>query len=170
MRLEIGCGDKPLKNYIGLDIRNLPQVDIVDDATKLDKIDDNSCEEIKSVQVLEHFSHTQTLNILKLWYSKLKIDGFLHIEVPDLKYFCYRWLKGEIREPWAFIGIFGLQDYEENTHKAGFTIGYLTFLLKIAGFVEIENLMFGKDNSNCKIVLKAYKRKQNEEKRKNTKT
>lgn len=158
MNLEIGCGKNPLKGYTHLDIRKLPHIEIIDDATTLTKVKDKSCDEIKAVQVLEHFGHTKTLDILKVWFSKLKPGGILNVEVPDLKLFCYTWLKGYIKEPWAFISIYGQQDYDENYHKTGFSVKYLTWLLIQAGFDKIENLMKGKENNNCEIKLRAYKK------------
>jgi len=157
MRLEIGSGEKPLEGYTHLDYRDLPGVDIIDDATTLTKIEDNSCDEIKAVQVLEHFSHKQTLDILKLWYSKIKDGGFLEVEVPDLTRFCKLWTAGFIKEPWAFTSIYGGQEYAENYHKAGFSVEYLIQLLLLAGFVNVENLMRGQPNPNCEIKLRAYK-------------
>ena len=158
MRLEIGCGDKPLEGYTHLDCRELPGVDIVDDATTLSKIKNGSCEEIIAIQVLEHFSHRDTLNILKLWHSKLAPGGVLHLEVPDLELFCRLWTNDYIKEPWAFVAIYGSQDYDGNYHKAGFSVRYLTYLLFHAGFLKIENLMADKSNPNCEIKLRAYKR------------
>ena len=77
MKLEIGCGETPSEGYTHLDIRKLPHIEIVDNATKLTKVEDDSCDEIKAIQVLEHFSHTKTLYILKLWYKKIKKGGFI---------------------------------------------------------------------------------------------
>ncbi len=157
MKLEIGCGDRPREGFTNLDFRELPGVDIVDDATKLTKIEDNSCEEIRAVQVLEHFSHLETLNILKVWFSKLKEGGILHIEVPDMRKHCEMYMNGQIKEPWAFVCWYGGQDYEGNYHKAGFSVPYLTALMKAVGCTEIENLMEGKDNMNCEIKLRGRK-------------
>lgn len=162
MKLEIGCGEKQTKGYTHLDIRELPGIDIIDDAETLVKIKDGSCDEIMTTQVLEHFSHTKTLNILKVWYKKLKPNGILHIEVPDLKLFCTLWVNGYIKEPWAFKSIYGLQDYKKNTHKAGFSKGYLIYLLLGAGFITITDLMADITNPDCIIKLIAYKRRRKE--------
>jgi len=156
-KLEIGCGNKPTPGYTHLDIRDLPHVDIIDDAETLEKIEDESCDKILAVQVLEHFSHKKTLNILKLWYSKLKSDGELELEVPDLKLFCTLWVNGFVKEPWAFISIFGGQNYPENTHKAGFTKNYLASLLKTVGFKQVIDLMWMKPNKNCELKIIAKK-------------
>lgn len=157
MKLEIGCGERPTPGYIHLDTRDLPHVDIIDNAEELNKVDNESCDKILSVQVLEHFSHTKTLPILKLWYSKIKPGGMLELEVPDLKLFCTLWANGYIKEPWAFISIYGEQNYPENTHKAGFSKEYLSYLLKQAGFKKVFNLMADKPNMNCEIKLQAIK-------------
>jgi predicted SAM-dependent methyltransferase len=157
MRLEIGCGERPKEGYVHLDNIKLPHVEIIDNAETLEKIEDGSCEEILAVQVIEHFSHTKTLSILKTWYQKLAPNGILQLEVPDLKLFCTLWVNGYIKEHWAFISIYGEQTYEGNFHKAGFTKEYLHYLLIEAGFNRVEDLMGNKPNPNCEIKLKAYK-------------
>jgi hypothetical protein len=157
MKLEIGAGNKPTPGYIHLDERDLPDIEIIDDARILSKIENESCDEILAKQVLEHFSHRDTLNILKIWYSKIKPGGKIHIEVPDLKLFCTLWVNGYIREPWAFVSIYGGQDYDGNFHKAGFSVEYLTYLLNQVGFKDITNLMKDIPNTNYEIKLEAIK-------------
>lgn len=42
MKLHLGCGDKILKDFINIDIRESEGVDMVLDITKLDTIENNS--------------------------------------------------------------------------------------------------------------------------------
>ena len=44
MKLHVGCGEKIFSGWTNLDIDDLPGVDIIDDARKLSKIPDESCE------------------------------------------------------------------------------------------------------------------------------
>ena len=157
MKLEIGAGENPTEGYTHLDNRELPDIEIIDDARLLSKIENESCDEILAKQVLEHFSHRDTEDILKIWYSKLKPNGKLIIEVPDLKLFCTLWVNGYIKEPWAFKSIYGEQNYDGNFHKAGFTKEYLYYLFKKTGFKETYHLNGKEPNQNCELKMMAIK-------------
>jgi len=55
MNLDIGCGTSKKEGFIGVDILNLPGVDIVHDLNKLPyPFENNSIDEIWMDQVLEH--------------------------------------------------------------------------------------------------------------------
>lgn len=58
-KLNIGCGNEILKDYVNLDIVQLPGVDIVHDLNKFPwPFEDNRFEEIRMINVLEHLSDT----------------------------------------------------------------------------------------------------------------
>jgi hypothetical protein len=54
-------------------------------AYPLDSIADDTCCEIHAVEVLEHFSHRQTQEVLECWVQKLRPGGWLKIAVPDFE-------------------------------------------------------------------------------------
>ncbi len=84
--LDIGCGDKPYKNlfanassYIGLDIVDGPEVDVVGKAWNL-PFEDNSFDVIISTQVLEHTEKVEkTVSEIQ---RVLKPGGKLFISAP----------------------------------------------------------------------------------------
>lgn len=155
MKLNLGCGSDIRKGYINIDIRKLPNVDLVLDIehNKLPYTDE-SVEEILAKDIIEHFSFRNIRNVLKEWYRVLKKGGILIIQTPDFERIADKFFKGEING-WYELSywLFGAQDHQENTHKAIFTKSELKKLLEEIGFevVEIWN-----DNSN--IICKAVKR------------
>ena len=46
MKLHLGCGNKILKGYVNVDIRQETGCDVIDDVELLDKFKDNSADEI----------------------------------------------------------------------------------------------------------------------------
>ena len=62
------------------------EADIMDDATKLNKIEDNSLDGIYSSHLIEHFWWWELESILKLWYRKLKVGGRIEIRCPDIEW------------------------------------------------------------------------------------
>jgi len=82
--LDIGCGERKKDNFIGLDIRKLPQVDIVADARKL-PFRNEAFDYVYSSHLIEHFSHREVGRILAEWVRVLKKGGILEILCPDLR-------------------------------------------------------------------------------------
>lgn len=83
MKLHIGCGSVIIPGWVNLDIQENPGVDLVDDATVLQTVPDESCSVIYASHVLEHFGRNQVSEILNLWCRKLKKGGTLRLAVPD---------------------------------------------------------------------------------------
>tara|TARA_Y100000034_G_C6862717_1_gene392824 strand:+ start:571 stop:1101 length:531 start_codon:yes stop_codon:yes gene_type:complete len=99
VKLHLGCSNRIFTGWVNLDITEREGVDVVDDASSLTKIDDNSCDIIYSSHLLEHFSRNDTIDILKLWHSKLKYGGVLRISVPNFENQVKRYLyTGDIDE------------------------------------------------------------------------
>jgi predicted SAM-dependent methyltransferase len=136
MRLELGSGGRPAPGYTHLDIRPLPGVEIVDDATTLAKVKDRSCEAIRAAHLLEHFSWRETHAVLLIWRSKLEDGGLLEIEVPSLMGHVVQWRSGIASDARFVEMLYGEQDYPENCHRTAFTSGSLHAALSRAHFRE----------------------------------
>jgi len=75
--------------WISVDVQGKP--DILDSAKTLQKIQPNSCEQIIASHILEHLEYAgygeqriiQTVQVLKIWRSKLIPGGNIFIAVPD---------------------------------------------------------------------------------------
>ena len=79
IRLNLGCGDKILQEYINVDVaseRAGKKPNVVSDIRKL-TFDDNYADEILSVHVIAHFWRWEVYDILKEWIRVLKPGGKL---------------------------------------------------------------------------------------------
>ncbi len=150
-KLEIGPGDTPMEEYEYLDIRPLPHVDIVADARNI-PVDDCTFEEVKVINLLEHFPHHEIDSILKEWYRVLKYDGELHILVPNIEGIFKQFYYGEISDNEFITRVYGGQDYEYNFHYTGFTTKTLSRALDEAGFSYVTT-----EISKDAIVAKGVK-------------
>jgi hypothetical protein len=129
--------------------------DIFDDAEKLKKIKDGSCNKIIASHILEHLNYKgtgkkrveKTIKILKLWKRKLKPGGTLFISVPNLdviidvlnKHKDDYWLLDGVVDGKDIIGpIFGAMDTEYNCHSMLYNYKCLEHCLKMAGFDNIQ--------------------------------
>ncbi len=160
MKLEIGSGDRPTPGFVHLDIRpDAPDVDLIGDATRLTsayivfertgprtqtrvspitKPTPGGCEEIRATHVLEHFSHLQTVELLKHWREYLKPSGRLYLEVPNLTGHVNAWRDGDSSDAKFVEYLFGEQDHEFNFHKTMFTEQTLRTSLEQAGLTVIS--------------------------------
>ncbi len=155
MKLNIGCGNNILKDYINIDIRKIDGVDLILDLEKQElPYDNESVDEILAYDVLEHISHNKIWDVLNDMYRVLKKGGILHIRVPDTDNIYLKSLKYEGIERFKMLSYWlgGGQDYPENTHKSFFTKDSLKAILEYYGFKIIE---LWNDDSN--IVCKAVK-------------
>ena len=82
-KLHLGCGNKNIDGFINVDIRPLPQVDLVDNISELNNVENDSVDLIYACHVLEHFGRHEYMLVLKRWYEVIKKGGTLRIAVPD---------------------------------------------------------------------------------------
>jgi len=90
-KLNLGCGDKILPNYINVDVavaRLGKTPDVLCDLRKLTPFEDQSIDEILAVHVVEHFWHWEAVDILKEWVRVLKPGGLMILECPNLLSAC----------------------------------------------------------------------------------
>jgi len=83
IRLDIGCGGAKQKNWVGMDIRRLPGVDIVHDAQKFPyPLKANSCFQILLSHLWEHIEPKHRVNLMNELWRIMKPEGQLLISVP----------------------------------------------------------------------------------------
>ena len=151
MKLNLGAGRKPLEGYSNIDLHIPSDVKfkafdyIKDDVTILSEIEDESCSEIIAYHLLEHIPRLKVDMTLYLWYSKLKDNGKLILELPDMVKCCINFLSSETiddaftTERLGLIGIFGevLKEDDHMQHLWGYSFKSLHKILTKVGFKEV---------------------------------
>ncbi|OGE42640.1 hypothetical protein A3B45_00340 [Candidatus Daviesbacteria bacterium RIFCSPLOWO2_01_FULL_39_12] len=100
----------------------------------------NSVSEILAVQVFEHFGPSEAKQVLKHWWSLLRVGGKLIIDVPDVIETAHLLVLAETEEEkgWAEKLIHGTRNNEFAYHKAGYWPKKLERMLQEAGFTSIK--------------------------------
>lgn len=137
MILHIGVGDSKEKEegHLNIDIRDLPNIDVVADAKNL-PFKDGEHEAIVTRNLVEHFGRHEIDDLFKEWARVLKKGGTLVVETVDAGLTMENW-RNIPTENWM-DGILGAQTYPENFHKMAFTEGIMYEKLSKAGFQITE--------------------------------
>ena len=157
-KFHVGCGSDILQGYINVDVRQLPGVELVCKAWDLSSYTQNASE-IYSRHVVEHLTLAEVEFTLNDWFDALSIGGVVKGIVPNITYHIGQWNKAtwtpqeyedmKSNTRWGFAGFYGWQreadpsksDYNStywDIHKSAFNEGNITFLLKKAGFSNIN--------------------------------
>lgn len=129
-RLNLGAGDIAIPGFEARDAKTGDTLWPLPDAPE-------TCDEIRASHVLEHFGHTQVLDVLKGWVKVLKPGGLLKIAVPDLKFIAEQYLSGTSELPLQGY-LMGGQVDRHDFHKAVFDAEMLSQLLRQAGLVAVK--------------------------------
>jgi predicted SAM-dependent methyltransferase len=149
IRVNLGAGEKPLDEYVNVDMRPLEGIDVVADVRRL-PFEPGSLAEIASFHLVEHFRENELrLTVLPYWRSLLREDGVLRIVCPNWEAMAARLADG--RMPWAEFRLltFGLQDYEGDDHFAMYTPDSLGQVLTDAGFADVRVVEDERMNGLC---------------------
>ncbi|MDX3809782.1 MAG: hypothetical protein QHC89_25780 [Bosea sp. (in: a-proteobacteria)] len=149
VRLNLGCGHISLPNYINVDMRELPGVDIVAGVDRL-PFEAGTVSEIFSAHLVEHFpQEALRRRLLPYWVSLLKPGGILQAITPDAA----AMLKNAAAGDYPFEDfrevLFGAQDYEGDYHYNLLTPDSMTTLLKEAGLIEVVVPVASRRNGKC---------------------
>ena len=149
LRLNLGCGHIALDNWVNVDLRDLPGVDVVADVGDL-PFERDSVDEIFSAHLLEHFPQEAVRRrLLPYWQKMLRPGGTFRAVTPDAA----AMLAGAGAGTYPFEEfrevVFGAQDYDGDYHYNLFTPDSLSGLLKEAGFRDIEVPFTGRRNGKC---------------------
>lgn len=156
--IELGGGSNPTF-HPNLDIRSLPNVDLIVDFNNHLPIPDNSYSLVYSKYLIEHVSWRNVKNLLKEIYRILNMDGRAILITANLLEQA-RVLVNSTSDKWNddLIGmIFGAEDYSENTHRCGFSPEYINKILKDIGFNNIKINPIYSDFGPTDMIIEARK-------------
>ncbi|KWO41040.1 hypothetical protein WT97_19765 [Burkholderia sp. MSMB1459WGS] len=149
VKLNIGCGHIPLADYLNVDSRELPGVDIVAEATRL-PFGEGEVSVLRAAHLLEHFPQEQLRReVLPYWRSIVKPGGKLHVIVPDAEHMFAEYYRGTYPYENFRTVLFGGQDYGGDFHYNMLMPDQLSMLLREAGFETVRWLARGRKNGLC---------------------
>lgn len=150
MKLNLGCGDKILPDYVNVDVaaaRAGQKPDVICDLHQLTPFEDDSAAEILAVHVIEHFWRWEVVGVLREWARVLQPGAPLIIECPNLQSACEEFLRDPDafsgpgpeaqRTMWVFYGDPRWQD-PLMVHRWGYTPGSLARVMAEAGLVDVR--------------------------------
>lgn len=143
IRLNLGCGGRPLSNYINVDMDTLEQIRLrYPNQTFSDDIvvvqydifnlpyEDNSVDEIRSEGLIEHLPFIDEPRFFYEVARILKPNGTLYLSTVDFEMAAKQWLAAE--DDWKDFyrndeeSIFGQHWFGTHTYKPTNRWGYLT--------------------------------------------
>ncbi len=138
IKLDIGCGDRPLPGFIPVDQRNgLAAYPL--------GCTDGTVDEIHASHILEHFGHGQVAAVLRDWVAKLKPGGLLRVAVPDFAIIARAYLEGQNLPIQGYV--MGGQVNQWDHHGTIFDADVLTEALADAGLIGISRWV--SDQQDC---------------------
>lgn len=165
MRLNIGCGNRRIEGYTGVDVVPRSGADIVAPADKI-PLPDGCADEVMAIHLIEHVLPWRLQATLNEWARLLKPGGLLVIEAPDLIKCCTNIIKGykgpKHPDQLGLWGIFGdsrLED-EHMLHHWAYTFDSLKPMVQVAGFHRAEEKVTQYHNVGRRIRdfrLEAYR-------------
>lgn len=148
--VNIGCGHKPITDYLNVDRRNLPGVDIVAEAVAL-PFESGTISEIYAAHLVEHFTLSALKNtVFPYWLDMLTAQGILKLIVPDMPSMIAAYVQGGMTFSDLKEVTFGAQDYDDDFHYAMFSPQSLQSTLISSGFRYVEIIDENRVNGKCR--------------------
>jgi hypothetical protein len=149
MRLNLGCGHLPFADFVNVDMRPLPGVDIIAPVDDL-PVSPGTVSEIFSSHLLEHFPQEELRRkLLPYWTSLLTPTGTFRAVVPDGEAMVKNAANGNYPFEHFREVLFGSQDYTGDFHFNMFTPDSLSRILSEAGYSNITVPARGRRNGQC---------------------
>ena len=158
IRLNLGCGPDIQPGFVNIDFREGDGIK-VHDLTKPLPYDDNSVDEIRAMDVVEHFNRFKVMDVIEDWCRVLRTGGLLTIKTPDIMNICERYYpqakSGKITWERLSAIINGGQDYPGNFHEVSFSFEWLSDILSKHNMAKFSKTDVGNQN----MVVLCYKNK-----------
>lgn len=160
VRLNLGCGHVCLDDYLNVDLRHLPGVQVVAAVDDL-PFGPGEVDELFSSHVIEHFPEPELARrLLPYWFGLLRPGGTFRAVLPDASAMLDAYAAGEIDFDTLREVTYGGQEYEGDFHFAWYSPATLTELLVAAGFEEVVIEASGRRNGKCLEMQLAARRPQ----------
>lgn len=138
VKINLGCGDRPLPGFLNVDARDVPGIEYPNTRVEdLSCFSDNYADYLYSACVLEHLPRPLTFPALCEWNRVLKPGGMLRLAVPDWEAMVGYYAETKDLENLLNL-IFGADAHGQDRHYRVFTYGGLRALLAEAGFKRIS--------------------------------
>jgi glycosyltransferase involved in cell wall biosynthesis/predicted SAM-dependent methyltransferase len=158
--LNLGCGNDVREGFINIDLFSDNFNVIGMDIRKLE-LPDESVDYILASDILEHFSHNDTLEVLSEWVRVLKKNAEIVVRSPSLKLQSQAYLRGDWNADIASYMIFGGQTNPGDYHCVGFDKESLTELFNKVGleltYYEEQDIPQNQGYINLNFVAKGKK-------------
>lgn len=136
LRLNLGCGEAPLPDFVNVDRRSLDHVDVVGDVRRL-PFAPGEVDQIYSADLLGDFTLDELEGwVLPYWCTLLRPGALFIAVVPDGEGTMTEYLSGQL----SYEGLrsaFGAHTGDEGSRSSLFTAASLVALLERAGLVEV---------------------------------
>jgi predicted SAM-dependent methyltransferase len=151
LRVNLGCGYRPVKGWVNVDRARAAEVQVVWDLTTGLPFPDSSCSAIFSEHVIEHVTKEDAIKLIRECYRVLQNDGVLRMSTPDAELFL-RSYAGD-REFLAHPGFsqaidapvdrvnYMMREYSQ--HLWSYDEELLTLMFRQAGFKTVVRQRFG---------------------------
>ena len=141
MKLNVGSGRRYEPDYYNIDLYEDILADQQMSAINL-SFSDNSCEEVKAIQLIEHIGFFKSLYVLSEFFRVLQFNGVLIIETPDIEKAFQSYLNGNYEQQKEILGwIFGIP-HKGLQHKLCYPSELLAEMLRKIGFIDIKERKF----------------------------
>lgn len=137
VKLNLGCGSRRIKGYIGIDISQDAQaVDFLLDCSNLSAIQDDTVDVLYASHVLEHFGRNEQQKVLTEWVRVLKPGGIMRLSVPDFSAIVEHYQHSGLSD---LVGLlYGGQDSFQNYHHMCYDYFTLGVAMTNVGLRNVE--------------------------------
>jgi len=140
IRLNLGCGNFPMKGFINVDQFESVHPDLLADATDL-PYGPNSVDEIYCGHMLEHLSWDEGQAALRHWWTVLKPGAELSIVVPDFDVLGKAYFDKPSPEELKKLNDYFMYSYvQDSLHRYFYSGALLKQAMEMSGFQRIEKM------------------------------
>lgn len=140
IRLNLGCGTFPLKDFVNVDQFENVKPDLMADAANL-PYGPGMVDEIYAGHLLEHFDYETGQRVLKYWWTLLKPGGEIRVTVPDFDVLAQQHLDNPTVASMREMNDLYMFSYvQESPHLYFYSGALLKSAIAEAGFVKLEKL------------------------------